>query len=717
MNKIDTHRHFWNLQHALILLLLTFLCYWAFTFGIFSAKNDNIVAFLPLRFHISEALRNGHLPLWSPYIYLGYPVHGDVQSGAWNPAVWFLSVFGRYNITSLHVEILICIFLSGLSMYRLLGIKNFSSTSKLIGASAYLMCGFITDVAGSNLLFLWGAACAPFALAYYYEQLQNPSFKNALKTSVALSLFFVTAYPSFFILTSYILLAAFLLVSIKYIWRKNHSSFKTLLISNLFLVLIFTGLSAVAIVSYMDILPFYERSKGIDLKRALEDNFHPLYSVSFILPTVAAKIQAGTTDLISRNAYFNIFILLFFIHYIRKKRTFLTNCILAGILFFYLFSLGDVLPIRATSYKIVPLMNTFRHPANARLFVIIGSIFLGISGLENFRHKNLQSRFLKTSALLLLPIIAGTIIFFSLSIHLSSKVYQLVYSHDSDRVALKNFLDKLSVYDFILINGSIQIGFLFLFLWALVKQKLNTSVSVVLLLFNSFIFAQLNIPFTLASKVSPKEINSIVQSFPPDYPFPDQNVSIRAASADALSDFEKIGISGFYNKKINFTDVVFTPTFMIPFQRILSDSFTKKIVLSNSYAYIADTVVQNSVSDSSRVLISQGPIILKSKKAAVQFQLQKIWNNGFKFHISAQDSAAFCLEQLYLPGWSCAIDGKKVNIAIANGAFMAIQVFKGNHTVCFVYKPIRVIVGFITSIFCLIAVIFFFINVSRKPNA
>src|SRR6478735_6080188 len=147
MNVQANYRH-WNGRHVLMLAILTCICYWPLSLGVFSAKNDNIIQFLPTRFHVSEALRHFHLPLWTPYMYLGYPLHGDMQGGAWNPVVWLLSLFGRYNLTSLQAEILIAIFLSGTGMYRLLGIKPLSPLTKITGAAVYIMCGYITDVGG-----------------------------------------------------------------------------------------------------------------------------------------------------------------------------------------------------------------------------------------------------------------------------------------------------------------------------------------------------------------------------------------------------------------------------------------------------------------------------------------------------------------------------------------------------------------------------------------
>lgn len=106
--------HFKGLNVYLILLSVTLIGFWPLVTGHFSVKNDDIIYFLPYRYNIVESIRNGYFPLWNPYLYMGLPVSGDMQSGVWNPVVWLLSLTGRYTLTSLHTEILIYLFLGGL---------------------------------------------------------------------------------------------------------------------------------------------------------------------------------------------------------------------------------------------------------------------------------------------------------------------------------------------------------------------------------------------------------------------------------------------------------------------------------------------------------------------------------------------------------------------------------------------------------------------------
>jgi len=716
-NEVFNHTRHWNFLHLFILLILTCLCYWPLTFGVFSAKNDNITQFLPVRFHVSEALRHGHLPLWTPYMYLGYPIHGDMQGGAWNPVVWFLSIFGRYNATSLHVEILISIFLSGAGMYRLLGIKNFTALSKLVGAGAYLMCGFITDVAGSNLPFLWGAAYVPFDCAYYAGMLRAPSTKSAFKTAIFLSLLFVSAYPSFFILTGYIFFAAFIVNVSSLFIKKNYVEIKSLLKYNIVTVLAFVSISAAAVISYLHILPYYHRVGGVSLKQAFENNFDLFCTWSFFLPTFATKGYALlSTDLISRNAYFNLLLFLFLCTYLWNKKTPLTHFVFTGIIFFFLFSLGSSVPLRELCYRFLPLMNTFRHPANARLFVIVGSIFLSVYCINNFQG-SLSYKYLKYVGFAFLLASLAIIIFFLFHLREFLKIQQVLSLKQNFHTAdLKSFLDNLSSGDVMLMNSAIQFVFIMLFLFLIKKRKANNPFFAGLLLLNSFVFAQNNIPFTAVSKLSPSVVNSIIKTVPHGYPAPSENNSIQQNSIDTLPNQKEIGIREFYSKKIAFTTISYTPTFMVPVEKMLSDSFAKKIVLSNPYAYVVEAAVESSASSFAKTILTKDKGLLSSKKNVAEFNLTRFWNNGFEFQINASDSTVFCLQQLFLPGWVCTIDRERIYPALVNTAFMAIQVPKGIHTIRFVYTPLKVIIGFWISIISCISLLFPISFLKRKQK-
>lgn len=641
---------YWNAVHIAFLLVMALLCFWPLTFGVFSAKNDNITQFLPVRFNVSEALRAGHLPLWSPYIYLGYPIHGDMQGGAWNPIVWILSLFSRYDLTSLHAEILCYVFLAGAGMYRLLGAINILPSIKIIGALAYTMCGYITDVGGSNLPFLAAAAYTPFVLAYYYHLLKSFDWRYALKTAVALWLLFVSAYPAFFIITCYILASAFIIFIIKLRWQKKNVRLLQYLQSHAILIIGFLLLSAPAILSYWQILPHYQRGNGVGLTEALQNSFHPSCSASFLFPSVPIKDASSfSTDLISKNGYFNCLLIVFLLCYAWMKKSILFNFALAGIVFFFLFSLGEYTPIRAWCYQLLPLMNTFRHPSNARLFLIVAAIILGIGVFQSFAEGRLQRKYPIIISMLLLGAILISVIFSFAQTTIVQKISNLTGNTSGFRTTLKNFFDSLTLHDVLILNGIVQIVFLVFLFFALRKFSSNLRWITGLFIFNSFLFAQFTIPYTLVSKESPGTINTLIHNFPKGYPIPDKTKSIAENSIDATDKLQSIGISSFYNKKIGTTEVAFTPTFMNAVEKVSKDTVLNKKVVSAPYAYFADAI---QTSNDSLLLNSNG-------QREDEFELKEFWNNGFGFVTTVKDSSFFvCNNCIYLDGKQPLVEKK-----------------------------------------------------------
>src|SRR5258705_10592120 len=240
-------------KNYLLLLVICLLAYWPLSFGLFSVKNDAIHYFLPYRFNISEAIRNGEFPFWSPYVYLGNPVYGDMQSGAWNPVVWLFSFIGRYDITLFHYENLLYIFLGGVGLYKLTNRLVAHSHTALLIAASYMLSGFM--LSGQLINWLAAAAFLPFVIHYYLQTLRIASYSNAAKTGIALFFLLTAGYPSFFIITGYILLALFILTVIDRSRNKEPAaiSWKKFFLQQFVIILVFAGLALPAIVSFIDL--------------------------------------------------------------------------------------------------------------------------------------------------------------------------------------------------------------------------------------------------------------------------------------------------------------------------------------------------------------------------------------------------------------------------------------------------------------------------------
>lgn len=701
-------------NNYLWLLLAAFVVYWPITLGIFSAKNDNIMVFLAFRYNISEIIHAGHFPLWTPYIQLGFPLHADMQSSAWNPIVYVLSLFGRYNLTVLHAEIFIYILLSGIGMYKLLLHFQVQKKNAFSFAFCYMLCGFITDTGGNNILFLAGCSFIPFALLYAYRMLTFCKVRDAVKTSLSLFFLLTAAYPFFFVVTVYIVFAGFAIKAISALLNRHAYTLLTVIKVCAISAVCFILLSLPALLSFYSLLPHYSRGENISLVKAQENNFQ-LHNISSVLfPQASTKLQ-GANDITMRNMYFGLFPLLFFILFfftrpVKKIHWF----IISGIIFFFLFSLGSDCFIREWAYHLLPLMDRFRHAANARIFVITGSIILGALAWERCLK---NEAYLKLAKLIALFILIITILIALLNINAAAISQQLQHLNltlqNISRASLKKLSDALSFKTLLLLAAGIQSVFLLLFL-SIKKRSLQLQTSSLMLL-NAFIFCQLSFPFTFISKQSPAGINHLIKNYPAGLPFPHITQAVSGTLLTDSNKFSIIGLENYYNKKIGINTERYNPTVLHAIDSILRNKNTFNAISQLPLAYIADTVLPANMINllSSRkitdALFSDDKRIQLKQTSVAEIRLAGFTNNSFSFDIFTDNAAAVCLQQAYLPGWSASMDGYKTTIQKGNIAFMFVQIPKGRHKLIMKYEPWLIFPSFIISLisFLLLTILIF----------
>ena len=355
-----------DLPYITALFVCCIVAYWPVSLFVYSLKNDALNYFLPVRFQVSEAISNGEWPFWSPYFNLGYPLHGDMQSGVWNPFVQILSLFGPYTLKILHFETLLYVFLSGLGMFYLL--KYFSIEKKvcLLVSVSYMLCGYNSDSA-QFLNWISSASFLPFVILFSFKSVNEESWKTLIFCGFFLYLFFVTAYPADFIILIYLLFIFFVWHFFQAQAPKKQIFF--VLFKRLFVIgLVFIFLSLPAIVSYYQFLPLTERGTGATYEQAMSNPLHPILTFSYLTPLPVWKASfASITDPLERNCYFGLVTFAFLItgFLLKFKNSWLTFCKWAFIVTL-IFSLGKIGIIRPITYYILPLMDSFRHPANAK---------------------------------------------------------------------------------------------------------------------------------------------------------------------------------------------------------------------------------------------------------------------------------------------------------------------------------------------------------------
>ena len=208
------------LSHPLLIFLgAALICYWPLSFQVATLKNDALTYYFPVRALISDALHNAELPLWTPFINFGYPLHADMQSAAWNPFVWLIALTTGYSLFGLHLELLAYLCIAGLGVYKICRSLGYEKNVAILCGLCYELSGCFTDSAQFVACFS-SAAYLPWVFLFFRRSMQGFSLKNAVTLAFALYMMFTGGYPSMFIITIYLLLSylTFYFVSSRRSW-------------------------------------------------------------------------------------------------------------------------------------------------------------------------------------------------------------------------------------------------------------------------------------------------------------------------------------------------------------------------------------------------------------------------------------------------------------------------------------------------------------------
>lgn len=740
-----------------ILCLLCCLAYWPLTFHLLSLKNDALNYFLPVRFQISEAIANHQYPFWSPYFNLGYPLHGDMQSGVWNPFVQFFSLFGPYTLYTLQLETLLYIFLSGTGMYFLTRQLTAHWHAALFAAAAYMLCGFNSDCC-QYLNWISGAAFLPFVVLFFYKTLKKKSLPDALATGFFLYLQFVCAYPAQFIMTSYLLLAIFIYQGIV---QSRHvgiiparapliRTFLTALGRLTPAVACFLLLSLPAILSYIQFLPLSERGNGTTYENAMSNSLHPLLLFAWLTPLPVYKdvpFVGETVDNLQRNSYFGLITFAFAVSAFFLKTTDpRVKFSRAAVILFAIMSLGQFGGLRPLSYYTLPLMNTFRHPAGLKIFTTFFSCILAAWCLDQYSASTANSRLLKRAGLFSGAILV-LLFLFSLSgvPEIARKIHALfatgqLHGMAARSVALKKIVAEFSFKEMLLAETLIQLPFIALFLFYLSKR--NYKALVLANISNCVLHIFLFTPFTVVKKDTAASMQRVLdETIVKGYPLPALETSLKDNSALDSSRFEEIGCINMYNKQVGRNDYRISPSNLLSQNEFWFDTALRRTILEYPLLYKPDTILSLSgfaVSQAPGSSISASPqsapsipsgSISPNRKIAVlpesaikaaigshqpkepnQLSVTGFTPNHFSFTSHSEKPAFYILLQNDYPLWKLTIDGKEQPIIRSDLSFMGLEIPAGSHRIEFIYTATKIAAAWWLSIIGTILLLIVFLR-------
>src|SRR4051794_6057162 len=116
-------------------------------FGRVLAGYDTFVYFYPLRTYLGEALREGRLPLWNPYLFAGTPFLANPQTAIFYPGSW---LFALLDVPHAYVlNFLGHIALAALALYAFARCSlRLGRVGSVLGGTAFAFSGFMNGQAG-----------------------------------------------------------------------------------------------------------------------------------------------------------------------------------------------------------------------------------------------------------------------------------------------------------------------------------------------------------------------------------------------------------------------------------------------------------------------------------------------------------------------------------------------------------------------------------------
>ena len=667
--------------------LVACIFFWPITLHFFTFKNDALTYYYPIRTLISDALHNGELPLWTPFINMGYPLHADMQSGACNPIIWCFSFCTNYSLAGFHAEMLFYFSFAGIGFYYLCTQMGWHQIIAIILALCYQFSGFMLD--SVQFFVCISAACyLPFVLLFLHKVLTIGRWINAISLGFFLSLMLTGTYPAMFIITFYFVLffSLFIFLSHKKKWAFVTQKWVLFLITTLVFVLI----SLPAIISFIQHLPFIDRGKQQSIEFVQQNSLVPVSLISLISPFSTTAMAAWLpTDALMRNAYMGILPLLFIMYGFKKKVFFLNNTALFFLIIgfvFFLIAFGHYFFLHQLLYNFLPLINTFRHPALFRLFGIFSFLIAAGFGfnawLDTFNVETLKNTIKQYCVVITIISVLLFVIFFNSMMH-ANWYHFSIYKIYQQYHFIQRYVLQLSII-------TILVTLLF---FKISKNNMQYFL-IAFCLMDLFLAVQINMPATVIGSKSMNEVNKLLNRNVELFPLPTHS-SITQNAANTIDTLQLYGSKLPFIKKVGRNDYYITPGNLSSQQNFYA-SASKNEVMAHALLYFENQSIDTekkgtTLLSNNEINTIRNPITYTSFSA-----------NTIVAQVQNNTPEKLVYLQNYYPGWQATIDGKNVPIEKVHQTFMAIQLNVGNHLIKFTYAPTAIIYSWYVAITTLI---------------
>ncbi|MFA6169719.1 MAG: hypothetical protein WC772_03000 [Candidatus Margulisiibacteriota bacterium] len=726
---------------VLSFLFLTLLFFARFLTGetVFAFK-DLSRYFYPLRHLMVEQVMSGHLPLWNPYSYCGWPLLATLQICFFYPMtlIYYLLPFGlafNYYIISHY-------FLAGWFMYLLLRHFQLPRGGAYFGGVVYMFSGYLLSVSNMNTS-LSAAIWLPLALLLW-DRVIKPSPPTPLPVGEGRrgTRRGEGEYLAFVLVSSLMLLGGeptiiyfsywlFLIYGLVFGGRKWRS---ILLLAGAGLLT--AGLCAVQLFPFLELTKFSDRvATGYELISS--SSFPPRETISLILPYFFGNPGqfCGYADTLLGpvnqswliSPYFGILPLFFLLFALKGKRPLFFWVVAIFSLFMAFGQYSFIFPL---AYKLVPGVALIRYPVKYLFMANFAFVVLAALGFTRFTVQLQDEVWLKRFQQRLQALVGGLLIVAGLAYLNLQNIFDLLASRYPRNIP-EYFFDLLAqIIEFdvqTLFIITIYFGVLLLIVWLFARRSISrswliaavTAIVIADLMVNG-VSTALGVP-QRAYTDEPQSYRLVKQGgaqwrvfFTPELERENKTIAGDDYVKALLNAKENFAPNWHLLYRVeNFSGYEsIKPNELIDYWGDFSGANLKQrldLLSQASVRYLASSqalnlkglkLINHRYIFGAHLYLYENPGALPKARFADgrgQAKIVKYESDRVEITVESRRGGQVVLADRYYPGWECLVDGQKVPI-IKAGLFRGCLVPAGQHQIVYLYRPGSLFLGGIVSL-------------------
>ncbi len=250
--------------------------------------DDIYVKDYPTRLGLFRILLSGHLPLWDPYQFGGWPGIANCEAGFFYPLNWILIPFVYSPKMAFAVTewlVLLHFFIAGLGAYRLARYTGLSIYGSGLAAIAFAFCGFhCAHKKHTNMLFtlVW----FPWVLLQAERWIQEYKSRYLIRTILILALALFAGHPQSSLYITIILFARLLYAGLSSIQGQSIDRNFVLkrCIPIVFIIVLASSLTAVQWIPSWELIQEGERAAADQFRRSTEFSLPTYELIDIFMP-------------------------------------------------------------------------------------------------------------------------------------------------------------------------------------------------------------------------------------------------------------------------------------------------------------------------------------------------------------------------------------------------------------------------------------------------